>query len=92
MDALKSAVSAYYVRNHSIPASPDVNAIKSNFGVNIATRYATFQVDNTGVITATIQNVNGATDGETITLTPDNAFNAWARGGTVPCAYLPSGQ
>ena len=91
VDALSSAVSAYYVKNHAMPASADVNAIKSNFGVDIATQYATLQVYNTGVITATIQNVNAATDGETITLAPDQTFTTWTWGGTVPFAYLPHG-
>ena len=63
----------------------------SNFGVDIATQYATLQVYNTGVITATIQNVNAATDGQTITLAPDQTFTTWTWGGTVPFAYLPHG-
>ena len=89
MDALKTAVSAYFVENPGTPASADVNAIKRTFGVAIATQYATFQVDNTGVITAMIQNACAGTDGRTITLTPDKTFTAWTWGGTVPPAYLP---
>ena len=50
MGALKTAVSAYFVKNGGTPASADVTAIKRTFGVDIATQYATFQVDNTGVI------------------------------------------
>jgi hypothetical protein len=78
VDDLKTAVSAYCVENRGTPASADVNAIRRNFGVAIATQYATFQVDSTGVITATIQNANADTDGRTITRTPDKTLNTWA--------------
>jgi type IV pilus assembly protein PilA len=88
MNDLKTAVSACCVENRGTPASADATAIKRNFGVAIATQHATFQVDNTGVITATIQNACAETDGRTITLTPDRTFTTWTWGGTVPPAYL----
>ena len=89
MGALKTAVSAYFVEKGETPGLADVTAIKRTFGVDVATQYATFQVDKTGAITATIQNVNAETNGQTITLTPDKTFNTWTWGGTMPPAYLP---
>lgn len=89
MEALKGAVAAYYATNHSLPASADARAIESKFGIDIATHYTTFRVDHTGVITATIRNVNAATDGQIITLTPDQTFTIWAWGGLRTC-HMPS--
>jgi len=88
--AIKTAVSAYFVENGGTPASADVVAIKSNFGIDIPTQYATYSTDGNGVITATIlNNVNADVNGQTLTLTPDATFKTWTWGGTVPAAYMP---
>ncbi len=66
MGAIKTALSAYFVENG---ASARVRlmwpTIKNNLGIDIATQYATYGTDANGVITATIQNVNADTNGQT---------------------------
>jgi hypothetical protein len=69
----------------------DVAAIKSTFGIDVATQYATFAVANGGAITATIQNVNADVNGRTIILTPDWATKIWGWSGNIDIAYLPKG-
>ncbi len=95
MGAVKTAVAAYFIENSSTPAAADVTAIKSNFGIDIATQYATFAVAanaaGCGAITATIgNNVNADVQGQTLTLTPtDNTCKQWTWGGSVPPSYMP---
>ena len=92
--SIKTAVSAYFVENGSTPDSADVIAIKTNYGVDIATQYATYAVaggagGGCGAVTATIQNVNADTNGQTLTLTPDATCKTWSWGGSVPVSYMP---
>ena len=94
MGAIKTAVSAYFVENSATPAAANVAAIKSSFGIDIATQYALYAVSagaGCGTITATIQNVNADTNGQTLTLTPDANCQIWSWGGSVPPAYMPKG-
>lgn len=89
--ALKNAVSAYNVEAGAIPATANAN-LKATFGVDVPNQYATFAVDTTGAITATIstQINNDLLVGQTITLTPtDNTLKIWGWSGTVPTQYLP---
>jgi type IV pilus assembly protein PilA len=95
--AIKSAVAAYYTEANSYPAAADAAAIKTTFGVDVPTQYATFGVaanaagTSTGVITATITagRITGELDGTTISLTPDWSSKIWTWGGTAPASYVP---
>ena len=91
MGAIKNAIVAYYVEAGGPPAAADVAAIKTTFGVDVATQYAQYKVAAGGAITATIQNVNGDVDTKTMVLTPDWATKLWSWSGTVDIAYLPKG-
>ena len=93
--AIKTAVSAYFVENGATPAAADVIAIKSLFGIDIATQYATYAVSagaGCGTITATVlNNINADVNGQNLTLTPDATCKTWTWGGSVPPAYMPKG-
>ncbi|HME45937.1 MAG TPA: pilin [Syntrophorhabdales bacterium] len=94
MGAIKTAVGAYFVENGATPAAADVTAIKTQFGIDIATQYATYAVSagaGCGTITATIQNVNADTNTFNLTLTPDATCKTWTWGGSVPASYMPKG-
>ncbi|MGD0234699.1 MAG: pilin [Syntrophorhabdales bacterium] len=99
--AIKTALSAYFVENGGTPSAADVTGIKANYGIDIATQYATYAVTGAaadcGVITATIGQapanaVNADVNGKTIILSPspaDGTCKTWAWTGTVPVSYLP---
>lgn len=89
--AIKNAVVAYYVEAGGTPAAADAATIKTTFGVDVPTQYATYGVAAGGAITATVHNVNGDVNTKTIVLTPDWASKQWSWSGTVPVAYLPKG-
>ena len=97
MGAIKTAEAAYYTENGGVPAGSVTDGtggtILTNYGVYIAVQYATYAVAanaaGCGIITATIQNVNNATNGTTLTLTPDANCQTWSWGGTIPIAYMP---
>jgi type IV pilus assembly protein PilA len=94
MGAIKNAIVAYYVEAGGPPAAADVAAIKTTFGIDVATQYATYATNNAGAITATIQNVNSDVNGGTLTLTPDWATKLWSwscDGVKVTTAYVPKG-
>lgn len=92
MGAIKNAVVAYYVEAGSAPAAADAATIKSTFGVDVATQYATFGVASGGAITATIgSNVNSDVTNKTIVLTPDWSTKQWTWSGSIDIAYLPKG-
>jgi type IV pilus assembly protein PilA len=95
MGAIKNAVAAYHVEagGATVPVAANVSAIQTTFGIDIAPRYALFDVAADGSITATIQNVNSEVDGQGIKLTPDATFKlwTWSAVGTLPIAYLPKG-
>jgi type IV pilus assembly protein PilA len=101
MGAIKTAVCAYHVEagGATVPAASvtlgatDGGSIKTTFGIDIAGKYAAFDVAADGSITATISGVNADVDGQGIKLTPDAAFKTWGWSavGTLPVAYLPKG-
>jgi type IV pilus assembly protein PilA len=91
LGAIKNAVTAYFVEAGGPPAAADVTAIKTTFGIDVATQYATFAVANGGAITATIQNVNADANTKTIVLTPDWTTKQWSWSGSIDIAYLPKG-
>ena len=77
------------------PDCPDHTAIQSSLGVGLGavTRISNAQVDPaTGTIQATLANIDGAVDGQTLSLAPaENADGSisWTWSGTVPIVYLP---
>jgi type IV pilus assembly protein PilA len=92
MGAIKTAVMAYYTEAGSAgPGAADVGEIKTNYGIDVATQYATFSVSNAGVITAVVQNVNADVDTKNIILTPAADWKSWGWSGDVPAAFLPKG-
>jgi type IV pilus assembly protein PilA len=83
MGAMKNAISAYNNESGSgYPAAADVDAIKTTFGIDVPTQYATFAVAANGAITATLQNINTTVNGGTVTMTPDATFKTWAFSGS----------
>ncbi|HOV90600.1 MAG TPA: pilin [Syntrophorhabdaceae bacterium] len=88
MGAVKNAIIAYYTENTSttFPACSDAAAIKTTFGVEPQTQYATYTTDANAVITAT-STISGLTG--TLTLTPDWSTGRWTWGGTVDNSYIP---
>ena len=91
LGAVKNAVAAYYVEASGAPAAADAAAIKTSYGIDVPTQYATFAVADGGAITATIQGVNTDVNTKTIVLTPTWASKTWAWSGTIDIAYLPKG-
>jgi type IV pilus assembly protein PilA len=77
------------------PNCPDAAAVQSSLGVGIlaVSRISAVQVDSaTGTIQATLANIDGTVDGQTLSLTPaENADGSisWAWNGTVATVYLP---
>jgi type IV pilus assembly protein PilA len=77
------------------PNCPDATAIQNSLGLGIAavTRISNAQVDPaTGTIQATLANIDGAVDGQTLSLVPTEDADgsiSWTWSGTVPMAYLP---
>ena len=95
MGAIKNAVAAYHVEagGLTVPLAANVAAIQGTYGIDIAARYAAFDVATDGSITATLAGVNSEVDGQGIKLTPDATFKTWTWSavGTLPVAYLPKG-
>jgi type IV pilus assembly protein PilA len=76
------------------PDCPDIAAIHNSLGVGIGgTRISSAQIDSaTGTIQATLANIGGVVDGQTLSLVPTidaNGAVIWQWNGTVPLAYLP---
>jgi len=77
------------------PDCPDHAAIQSSLGVGLGavTRISNAQVDPaTGTIQATLANIDGTVDGQTLSLAPaENADGSisWTWSGTVPIVYMP---
>jgi type IV pilus assembly protein PilA len=77
------------------PNCPDATAILTTLGLGIGapTRISNAQVDPaTGTIQATLANIDGVVNGQTLSLVPaENADGsiAWQWSGTVPVTYLP---
>ncbi len=77
------------------PNCPDIAAIQNTLGVGLGavTRISNAQIDPaTGAIQATLNNIDGLVNGQTLSLTPSEDSDgsiSWQWSGTVPFAYLP---
>jgi type IV pilus assembly protein PilA len=77
------------------PNCPDAAAIQTTLGLGVlaVSRISTVQVDPaTGTIQATLVNIDGTVDGQTLSLAPtENADGSisWTWSGTVPAGYIP---
>ena len=77
------------------PNCPDAAAIQTTLGLGLAalTRISNAQVDPaTGTIQATLANIDGAVDGQTLSLVPTEDTDgsiSWTWSGTVPTVYMP---
>lgn len=101
MSYIASALAAY--RNQAMiagsattwPNCGNIAEIQTSLGVGLAAigRVGAASVDqDTGIISATVANIDTTVDGKTITLTPTIAADAsisWKWGGTLPPKYLP---
>jgi type IV pilus assembly protein PilA len=77
------------------PDCPDIVSIQNSLGVAVPNaKISAIRITQaTGEIEATLQNISGEVDGDTLTLTPtvdvaDGAIR-WQWGGTVRTAYMP---
>ncbi len=74
MTQVKSAVSSYrQEKEDSWPHCPTINEIRNSLGIGLGavTRVSSLSIDGTtGVITATVDNIDPRVNGKTITLTP----------------------
>ena len=77
------------------PNCPDAAAIQTTLGVGIAaaSRISAAQIDPaTGTIQATLANIDGSVDGQTLSMVPAEDADgsiSWAWAGTVPPVYAP---
>jgi len=77
------------------PDCPDVAAIHSSLGLGIAavSRIGAAQIDPaTGTIQATLANIDGTVDGQTLSLVPTenpDGSVSWTWSSTVPTVYMP---
>jgi type IV pilus assembly protein PilA len=75
------------------PDCPDIATIQSSLGVAVGGRIGAAKIDQaTGVIEATLINIDGKVDGQTLTLAPTQGADgsiSWGWGGTVQPAYIP---
>ncbi len=77
------------------PNCPDADAIQSSLGLGIASvsRISNAQIDPaTGTIQATLANIDGVVDGQTLSLVPTEGVDgsiSWRWTGTVPTVYIP---
>jgi len=77
------------------PNCPDATAIQTTLGLGLGavSRISAVQVDSaTGTIQATLANIDGLVDGQTLSLAPvanaDGSLS-WQWSGTVPFTYMP---
>jgi type IV pilus assembly protein PilA len=77
------------------PNCPDAAAIQSSLGLGIAavSRISNAQIDPaTGTIQATLANIDGVVDGQTLSLIPTEGVDgsiSWTWAGTIPPGYMP---
>jgi len=77
------------------PNCPDATAINNTLGLGLSsvTRISNAQIDPaTGTIQATLANIDGMVDGQTLSLVPTTSSDgsiAWSWTGTVPSTYMP---
>jgi type IV pilus assembly protein PilA len=91
-----SAVGAYYQDNSAFPNCPTINEVQDSLGVAMAAlaRLGAISVTvGTGVISATIANIDSTVNGSNLTLTPTVSADSsisWAWSSTnIPPAYIP---
>lgn len=78
------------------PDCPDATAIQNTLGLGIAsvTRISAAQIDPaTGTIQATLANIDGVVNGQTLEMVPNEAIDgsiSWQWSGTIPMAYMPT--
>lgn len=90
MGAIKNSVAVYYAEAGAAVVAGTAADIKTNYGVDVPTNRALFQVAADGTITATLQAIGADVDATTLTLTTAD-FKTWAWGGTLPASYKPKG-
>jgi type IV pilus assembly protein PilA len=77
------------------PDCPDAAAITASLGLGVGaiTRMSQVQIDPaTGEIKATLANIDGVLNGQTLSLTPTTEADSsifWQWSGTIPTVYLP---
>ena len=77
------------------PNCPDSAAIQSSLGVGLGAvaRISNAQIDpGNGTIQATLANIDGAVDGQTLSMVPTEDADgsiSWTWAGTVPSVYMP---
>lgn len=102
MSNVASAVAAYRAEQVQVggpvfwPNCPSIADIQTSLGVGlraIGRISAALVTQGTGVISATVTNIDGVMNNSTLTLTPSvNATDSsitWTWGGTIATAYLP---
>lgn len=78
------------------PSCPDLPAIQTSLGVGLSsvTRIGAAQISHdTGEIAARLVNIDGAVNGQTLTLTPvvsPDGSISWTWGGTIEARFLPN--
>lgn len=100
MSIVGSAVSSYYHDTNGLwPDCPTVNEIRNSLGVGLGsiTRISQMRVQNNGVITAIIQNIDPLVDNKTLRLIPnpdpsnDGSLSwAWGWDADFPVNLRPS--
>ena len=95
MSNVASAVAAYYEEQNAFPSAPDMTTIQNSLGVALpsgaASRIGAMAVA-AGTITATIANVDGTVNGDTLIMIPTTDAQGavtWSWSGTVIPTYLP---
>jgi len=77
------------------PNCPDTLAIRNTLGLGLdsVSRISAAQIDpGNGIIQATLANIDGAVDGQTLSMVPfedGDGSISWTWTGTVPMTYLP---
>jgi type IV pilus assembly protein PilA len=98
MGAVKTAIMAYYTESSTAPLAADANAIKTDLGIDVPTKYLTSMVvtraaaQGPSTITATLNNViGGDTVNTTVILDSSVDYKQWTwnAASTLPLAYLP---
>ena len=101
MVKVESAVSSYCQENgDSWPNCPTINEIRNSLGIGLAavTRISLLSIDSaTGVITATVSNIDSMVNGKTITLTPklnaDGSLSwVWGCSADFPPQFRPKSE
>jgi type IV pilus assembly protein PilA len=99
MSNVASAVAAYRQESEGTqwPSCPSITEIQSSLGVSLAalTRVSAMSVTQaSGVISATVANIDGAVNGSTLVLSPSEAADssitwAWDLSSSISPAYIP---